>query len=240
MCSVRHRPIAFGAQLDRLGGVVRRVGICPHAERAQLVAPREHRLKLLGDLRLDQRHVLERDRARGCRRSRSARRRAERARRCAPRPRPQSTCTALAPVTAGRPIPRATSAAWLALPPSLVRIPLRGVKAGDVVGLGERAHEDHVAPLTRRAHRICARSARSPPWPRPATLQRRRRSPRSRRWGRTSDAAARPAWSDRSSHRRTAIEQALGHGVHREAHRRLRRALGAARLQHVQPPVLRP
>ena len=29
-----------------------------------------------------------------------------------------------APHTAGRPIPRATSAAWLALPPSLVRMPL--------------------------------------------------------------------------------------------------------------------
>ena len=43
------------------------------------------------------------------------------------------------PSTAGRPMPRATSAAWLALPPSLVRMPARGVKAGDVVGLGERA-----------------------------------------------------------------------------------------------------
>ena len=31
--------------------------------------------------------------------------------------------SALAPVTAGRPMPRATSAAWLALPPSAVRIP---------------------------------------------------------------------------------------------------------------------
>ena len=41
-----------------------------------------------------------------------------RTRRCA-----WSTSTALAPVTAGRPMPRATSAAWLALPPSLVRMP---------------------------------------------------------------------------------------------------------------------
>ena len=38
-------------------------------------------------------------------------------------PRASSTTTSAAPVTAGRPIPRATSAAWLALPPSLVRIP---------------------------------------------------------------------------------------------------------------------
>ena len=35
----------------------------------------------------------------------------------------RSMSSALAPVTAGRPMPRATSAAWLALPPSAVRMP---------------------------------------------------------------------------------------------------------------------
>jgi hypothetical protein len=34
------------------------------------------------------------------------------------------------------------------------------------------------------------------------------------------------------------VEQALVDRVDREAHRRLRRALGAARLQHVQAPLL--
>ena len=60
----------------------------------------------------------------------------------------RSMSSALAPVTAGRPMPRATSAACEALPPSREDAP-RGVEAGDVVGLGERAHEDHVAPVGR-------------------------------------------------------------------------------------------
>ena len=54
-----------------------------------------------------------------------------------------------APDTHGLPIPRATSAAWLALPPSEVRMPSRGVEAGHVVGLGERPHQDHVAARPR-------------------------------------------------------------------------------------------
>ena len=33
-------------------------------------------------------------------------------------------------------------------------MPLRGVEAGDVVGLGERAHEDHVATLGGRGDRV--------------------------------------------------------------------------------------
>jgi hypothetical protein len=35
-----------------------------------------------------------------------------------------------------------------------------------------------------------------------------------------------------------AVEQVLGDGIHREAHRGLRRALGVARLKHVELPVL--
>ena len=54
-------------------------------------------------------------------------------------------------------MPRATSAACDALPPSLVRMPLRGVEARDVVGLGERPHEDHVA--ARRPPRPTASAA---------------------------------------------------------------------------------
>ena len=63
MCSVRHSPMPSAPSSIALRRVLRRVGVGAHAERAQLVAPPEHRLELLGDLRLDQRHVLERDRA---------------------------------------------------------------------------------------------------------------------------------------------------------------------------------
>ena len=54
----------------------------------------------------------------------------------------------------GRPIPRATSAACEALPPSRGEDPPRGVEAGDVVGLGERPHEDDVAARRCRLDRL--------------------------------------------------------------------------------------
>ena len=68
-----------------------------------------------------------------------------RRRRRAPRRAAGSISRSLAPVTAGTPMPRATSAAWRGLAALGGEDPLGRVEARDVVGLGERAREDHVA-----------------------------------------------------------------------------------------------
>ena len=54
-------PDALGAELARPARVLRRVGVGAHAERAQLVAPAEHRLEARVDVGRHQRHVVERD-----------------------------------------------------------------------------------------------------------------------------------------------------------------------------------
>ena len=80
--------------------------------------------------------------------------RGRRSRSCARRRRSQ---TADAPETQGLPMPRATTAAWLVMPPRAVRMPLRGVHAVDVLGAGLDADEDHLlaarAPRSRRRRR---------------------------------------------------------------------------------------
>ena len=115
MCSVRHRPMPCGAELARLARVLGRVGVRAHAEPAQLVGPREHALEVLGHLGLDERDVVDGDRA-GRAVDRDAVALAQRpCPRRAPRRAARSISSALAPVTAGRPMPRATSAAWLGL-----------------------------------------------------------------------------------------------------------------------------
>ena len=123
MCSVRQSPMpsAPSSRARRAPSGV--VGVRAHAQPAQLVGPAEHALEVLVDLRLDERHVVERHAAaRAVDRDQVARLddRAVDADRLAPRGRSRARS---APTTAGRPIPRATSAACDALPPSDVRIP---------------------------------------------------------------------------------------------------------------------
>ena len=59
MCSVRQRPMPFGAELPRLGGVLWRVRVCPHAQAAHPVRPAEERLEALVDLRRDERDLAD-------------------------------------------------------------------------------------------------------------------------------------------------------------------------------------
>ena len=150
----------------------------------------------------------------------------------------RSISSADAPDTHGLPIPRATSAAWLALPPSEVRMPLAAWKPGHVVGLGERAHQDHVAAVLGRRHGL-------------GGGEHDRALGGARRGG---DALGQhlelgvagegrvqqrvePAGVDRRE-RPGLVEQPLLHGVDREAHRGLRRPLGVARLEHVEAALL--
>ena len=54
-----------------------------------------------------------------------------------------SMWTSAEPTTAGMPHPRATTAAWLTMPPRVVRMPLRHLHAENVVRRRLGTHEDH-------------------------------------------------------------------------------------------------
>ena len=117
---------------------------------------------------------------------------------------------------------------------------LRRVEAGDVVGLGERAHEDHVAPVGRRRDRLGGGEDDRALGGARRRRHAARRAPRKLgAAGRRSGAAARRASRRRSSRSASSrVEQPLADGVDREAHRGLRGALGVARLEHVEAPLL--
>ena len=149
-----------------------------------------------------------------------------------------SISSADAPDTHGLPIPRATSAAWLALPPSEVRIPLAAWKpATSSASVNGRTRITSRSSLRRR-HGLRGR-------------EHDRALRGARRGGhalgqdvvlgvagdRRMEQGVEPAGLDRAQRPRL-VEQPLLHGVDREAHRGLRRALGVAGLEHVEatPP----
>ena len=113
----------LGAELAGAGGVLGGVGVRAHAQRPQLVGPLEHGLEVVAHLGLLQLHVVGGDRVpvlpSMASRSPSESSVSPTLSRFAWR----SMSSSPAPATQGLPIPRATSAAWLALPPLLVRIP---------------------------------------------------------------------------------------------------------------------
>ena len=66
--------------------------------------------------------------------------------------------SAPAPETQGLPMPRATTAAWLVMPPRAVRMPSRRMHAVDVLRAGLDADQDHLRALRLRASRPRRRS----------------------------------------------------------------------------------
>ncbi len=174
MCSVRHRPIPSAPSSIALRASLGRVGVGAHAERAQLVAPARApsgaRAETSGSTSGTSSVVIrpvaavDRDRIAGV---------AARARRSAPR-RPARSIVTVGGAGDRRAAHAARDERGVARLAALAREDAaRGVEAGDVVGLGERAHEDHVASLARRPARPRRRSARSRPWPRRARPRRR-------------------------------------------------------------------
>ena len=154
MCSVRHRPMPSAPSSRALRGVLRRVGVRPHAEPAQSSAhPRtvsSSRISskagprastsgtsssvtspLVPLMAMKSPGLDRRRRRRGC---------------SAPRGRSSART---APVTHGTPMPRATSAACLALPPRLVRMPLAAWKPATSLASVNGPDEDR-----RRAPRL--------------------------------------------------------------------------------------
>ena len=112
------------------------------------------------------------------------------------------------------------------------------MEAGDIVGLGERAHQDHLATLGAGGDRVGGAED-------DLSL---------RRAGRGGDALGEHLVLDVGVERRVQqrlerggvdrgdglrlVEQALLDGVHGEAHGGLRRALGVAGLEQIQAPLL--
>ena len=115
---------------------------------------------------------------------------------------------------------------------------LRGVEAGHVVGLREGAHEDHVAAVLGGAHGVVGGED-------DRALRGARR--RGHALGQHVEVGAglearvqqrvEPVRVD-GGDRACAVEQPLLHGVDREPHRRLRRPLRVAGLEHVEAALL--
>ncbi len=152
MCSVRHSPIALGAEGPRALGVLGRVGVGAHAESAQLVGPAQHPLEALVDLRLHERHVVGRDRPGAAVDRDLVARRAERVSPTRISVDARSISSAEAPHHDGTAHAARHQGGMRRLAALGGEDPARGVEAGDVVGLGERPHEDHVAPVRPRRH----------------------------------------------------------------------------------------
>ena len=114
----------------------------------------------------------------------------------------------------------------------------RGVKAGDVLSLGEPSHEDHVVARLRPLHGLVggehhralrrARRGRHPPGELGVLVVRVERG--------VQERLQRPGVDRRD--RRLAVEQPLVNRVAREPHRGLGGALGGSRLQQEELAVL--
>ena len=239
MCSVRHRPMpsAPNSRARRASSGVSALARTP--ERAQLVAPAEHGLEARVAPGRHERHVVERDCAgRAVDRDQVALAQHAR-RRCGPRGRAGRRRLAGAgdggAAHAAGDERRVRGLAALGGEDALGR-----VEAGDVVGLGERPHEDHRAAVRGRRDRL-------------------RRGEDDRALGgagRGGDAAGDDLVARRRGERRVQqrVERAgvdrrdrllaASAGPRRRRRRRSAprpgRALGAARLEHVQAARPRP
>ena len=143
MCSVRHRPMPSAPKLRARRASPGASAFARTPMRRISSAQPSTVSKCSRDLRRDERHVLGRDRA-GAAVDRDQVAAAQH-RPVRPRPSPpsRSICSSEAPATHGRPMPRATSAACEALPPSEVRMPRAAWKPATSSASVNGPHEDH-------------------------------------------------------------------------------------------------
>ena len=238
MCSVRQRPMPSAPNSRDFTASVAGVGVGADLEPALLVGPAQDGVELLADLRVDQGDVVERhDTARALDRDLV----------------PGPELDLADPDDAGRLVDRQGRGPGDAGPPHPAgdQRGVRGlaalggedaagrVEAGDVVGLGEGANEDHVLAVAR-ARRI-ASAALSAILPLGGAG--RGRDPAGQQLvgelgvEHRMEQRLQRAGVDRSQ-RALHVEQPLLHGVAGEPHRRLSRALGVARLQQVEAALL--
>ena len=146
MCSVRHSPMPSAPCSIALTRVGRRVGVGAHAEPADLVRPAEHALEALVAPRLDQRHVVAGDHA-GAAVDRDPRAGGDHDVAHADHARAQVDVELAGADDRRAAHPARDERGVRGLAALGGEDAARGVEAGDVVGLGERAHEDHVAAV---------------------------------------------------------------------------------------------
>ena len=229
---------ALGAELARLGCVRRRLGVGADAQRAELVGPGHQLGEVAGELGLHGRHDAQHDLAGAAVDGDDARRpsppcRAPRAcRPCA------SMRTSPAPATQGLPMPRATTAAWLVMPPVEVRMPSAACMPWMSSGLVSRRTRITFSPA-----RACfsASSAVNTTLPEAAPGEAGRPLAITLRCGlgierRMQQLVERGRLDAR--HRLLLVDQALAHHVDGDLERRLGGALAVARLQHVELAAL--
>ena len=193
MCSVRQRPMPSAPNSTARCGVARVVGVGPDAQLARLVGPAQQRRPGRAPPRSSARSVAiapgEDLAGRAVDRDHVAFLTVCAVRRVKLRASSSTRDRSRRPTTHGLPMPRATTAAWLVVPPRAVRMPLRRDHAVHVVRVGLRAHQDHrlaglaqlsarsaskTALPTGRARRRRSRpfassrplASRAPPWPR--------------------------------------------------------------------------
>jgi hypothetical protein len=230
-------PDALGAELVRLLRVLRRVGVGAHAELANAVSPIEHGAELLAHFGHLERYLVGGDEPfAAVDRDHVALR--------------QLRAIHLDPLGVRVDLERSRARhARLAHSPSHQRgvarlAALRGedppgrVEANHIIGLGELAHQDHVAAVPGRLHGVVGREH-------DLALRRSRRGgePLGQHVELRVGGEARMQQGVELScvdgaDGGLAVEQPLLHGVDREAHGRLGVALGVAGLEHVEASLL--
>ena len=157
MCSVRHRPMPSAPNSRACLASSGVSAFVRTPRRRRLVGPFQNALEALVHLGRDQRHIVDRDRARRCRRCRCARPRARPSPPRGSRGLSRSTSSSDAPTTHGPSHPPGDQRGVAGLAALGGQDAVGGVEAGDVVGLGEGAHEDHVATLPGGLDRVPGR-----------------------------------------------------------------------------------
>ena len=143
-----------------------------------------------------------------------------------------------APVTAGTPMPRATSAAWLALPPSLVSTPFAAWKPATSSASVNGRTRMTSRPSSAAATASAARNTISPTAAPGDAATPRASTSNSASGSNVGCSSASRFSASIVSDRLLAREQLLLDRVDREAHGRLGGPLGVARLEHVEAPLL--
>ena len=134
MCSERARPIPSAPKLSAVRRRIDGLGIGADLDPARGVGPAEQLAHRAADMRLAERQRADDRRCRRCHRWSCGRRRGTPGRRCGRSSRRGSTLSVRTPATQGLPVMRATTPAWLVMPPRAVRMPVAAFMPSMSVG----------------------------------------------------------------------------------------------------------
>ena len=230
---------ALGAELPGAGGVLGRVGVGAHRHRAGAVGPLEDRRPGTGcSGRAAPAGRRRRRPSRRCRRSSSGRPRGRSRPPIAIEPSSRKRI-AVTPQTAGLPMPTATIAAWLVLPPRAVRMPCASTipwKSSGVVSSRTRMTSSPALP--RRSASSAVKTTAPTAAPGDALTPLASGSGACLQVELGQQELAYLVGLDQGQQRLLLAQHALGDQVDRDPGHRLGAALAVARLQHVERAVL--